>query len=132
MQPPDPELVDLDDAQPGAMHRQPADDQAADRECADGHRSDGQRADGQSADPLPELKPGQKRKETEGVFVLRSGVAEFVPVKTGIAGDRYFEVLSGLKEGEQVITGPFNSVRNLKDGDTVMLDDKKKEEAKKS
>ena len=86
---------------------------------------------GQTAEPLPELKPGQKRKETEGVFILRNGFAEFVPVKTGIAGDRYFEVLSGLKEGEQVITGPFNSVRNLKDGDAVLLE-KKKVEGKKT
>ena len=51
--------------------------------------------------------------------------AEFVPVKTGIAGDRYFEVLVGLKEGDQVITGPFNSVRNLKEGDEVKLEQKK-------
>ena len=43
----------------------------------------------------PELKPGQTRKETEGVFVLRDGRAEFVPIKVGIAGDRYFEVLCG-------------------------------------
>src|SRR5437762_11577141 len=38
-----------------------------------------------------ELKPGQTRKETEGVFVVRSGRAEFVPIKMGIAGDQYFE-----------------------------------------
>jgi HlyD family secretion protein len=72
-----------------------------------------------------ELKPGQTRKEVEGVFVLRNGFADFEPVKTGIAGDKYFEVLSGLKEGDQVITGPFNSVRNLKDGDAVQVDQKK-------
>jgi HlyD family secretion protein len=72
-----------------------------------------------------ELKPGQTRKEVEGVFVLRNGFADFEPVKTGIAGDKYFEVLSGLKEGDQVITGPFNSVRNLKDGDAVQIDQKK-------
>ena len=34
-----------------------------------------------------------------------------MPVKTGIAGEKYFEVLSGLKEGDAVITGPFASVR---------------------
>jgi hypothetical protein len=33
------------------------------------------------------LKPGQTRKETEGVFVLRGGKAEFVPIKVGIAGE---------------------------------------------
>jgi HlyD family secretion protein len=69
-----------------------------------------------SADELPK---GHTRKEEEGVFVVREGLTEFVPVKTGIAGDKYFEVLSGLKDGESVITGPFNSVRNLKDGDSV-------------
>jgi HlyD family secretion protein len=71
-----------------------------------------------------ELPPGQTRKETEGVFVMRDKVATFVPVKIGVAGDRYFEVLSGLKEGDQVITGPFNSVRNLRDGDEVKLEEK--------
>jgi len=69
-----------------------------------------------------ELKPGQTRKETEGVFVLRNGRAEFVPIKMGIAGDKYFEVLSGLTVGDQVITGPFNSVRGIADGDAVKVD----------
>jgi len=67
----------------------------------------------------PPLQPGQSRKETEGVFAIRDGKATFVPVKTGIVGDKYFEVLSGLKEGDEVITGPFASVRNLKEGDVV-------------
>jgi HlyD family secretion protein len=66
-----------------------------------------------------ELKPGQKREETEGVFVIRAGKAEFVPVKIGVAGERYFEITAGVKEGDQVITGPFDSVRNLYDGDLV-------------
>ena len=72
-----------------------------------------------------ELKPGQTRKETEGVFVFRNGRAEFVPIKVGIAGDKYFEVLSGLKEGDQVITGPYNSVRGMADGDQVKVEPKK-------
>ena len=66
------------------------------------------------------------------MFVLRNGDAEFVPVKTGIAGDKYFEVLSGLKDGDQVITGPFNSVRNLKDGDEVKIETKDKEKPRRS
>lgn len=69
-----------------------------------------------------ELKAGQTRKETEGVFLVRDGKAVFVPVKTGIAGDKYFEVLSGLKVGDQVITGPFASVRNLREGAPVVID----------
>jgi HlyD family secretion protein len=72
-----------------------------------------------------ELKPGQTRKETEGVFAVRDGRAEFIPIKLGIAGDKYFEVLSGLKEGDQVITGPYNSVRGMADWDPVKVDKKK-------
>ena len=71
-----------------------------------------------------ELPPGQTRKETEGVFVMRDKRALFLPVKVGIAGDKYFEVLSGLKAGDEVITGPFTNVRNLRDGDDVKLDEK--------
>jgi len=69
-----------------------------------------------------ELPKGQTRREEEGVFVVRNHIAEFVPVKTGIAGEKYFELLSGPKEGEQVITGPFSSVRNLQDGDPVKVE----------
>ena len=68
-----------------------------------------------------ELKPGQTRKELEGVFAIRDGRAVFVAVKTGIAGEKYFEVLEGLKEGDQVVTGPFQSVRGMQDGDAVKI-----------
>lgn len=68
-----------------------------------------------------ELKPGEKREEKEGVFVMKDGKAQFVIVKTGIAGERYLEVLTGLKEGDQVITGPFDSVRAMYDGDAVKI-----------
>jgi HlyD family secretion protein len=66
-----------------------------------------------------ELKPGQTRKELEGVFTVQNNKAVFMPVKTGIAGEKYFEVLSGLKEGDAVITGPFASVRTLAEGAAV-------------
>lgn len=69
-----------------------------------------------------ELPPGQERKELEGVFLVRDNKAQFVPVKTGIAGEKYFEVLSGLKAGDQVIVGPFSSVRELKDGGAVKIE----------
>ena len=66
-----------------------------------------------------ELKPGQTKKELEGVFTVQNGKAQFTPVKTGIAGEKYFEVVSGAKEGDVVITGPFSSVRELTDGAAV-------------
>jgi HlyD family secretion protein len=69
-----------------------------------------------------ELKPGHERKEIEGVFVVRDNKAVFEPVKTGIAGEKYFEVLSGLKEGDPVVTGPFSSVRQLADGAAVKVE----------
>ncbi len=76
--------------------------------------------------PPVELKPGETRKETEGVFVARNNVVEFVPIKLGIAGDKYFEVLSGLAPADEVVTGPYNSVRTMVDGDAVQLDVKKR------
>ncbi len=77
--------------------------------------------------PLPDLPPGQSRKETEGVFILRADNAvEFSPVKVGVAGERYFEVLSGLKAGDRVVTGPFSVVREIVDGDAVKEEKPKK------
>lgn len=72
-----------------------------------------------------ELKPGQKREETEGVFLIKDGKAAFVTVKLGISGERYLEVLSGLNENDRVITGPFDSVRGLYDGDLVTTEQKR-------
>jgi HlyD family secretion protein len=91
------------------------------REPAAGSGSDPRR---QSAGAVQaaELKPGQERKEIEGVFVVRDGKAVFEQVKTGIAGEKYFEVLSGLKDGDAVIVGPFSSVRQLRDGAAVKVE----------
>jgi HlyD family secretion protein len=69
-----------------------------------------------------ELEEGQERKETEGAFVVRDGRVTFVPIGVGIAGEQYFEVLDGLKTGDEVITGPYNSVRGLSDGDAVRVE----------
>jgi HlyD family secretion protein len=69
-----------------------------------------------------ELKPGQERKELEGVFVVRNGKAIFEPIKTGIAGEKYFEVISGLADGDSVVVGPFASVRQLADGAAVKIE----------
>ena len=86
---------------------------------------DPRRRRGTSVEPVAaaaEIKPGETRKETEGVFILRNNVVEFMPIKVGISGDRYFEVTTGLKVGDQVVTGPYNSVRGMTDGDTVKVE----------
>ena len=62
---------------------------------------------------------GKKKKEREGVFIVRDGVATFHPVKVGIAGDEYFEVLDGLKGGETIVAGTYQAIRDLKDGAKV-------------
>jgi HlyD family secretion protein len=59
------------------------------------------------------------RRVTEGVFVVQKGVVTFRPVRVGIAGDEYFEVLDGLKEGEVIAAGPYQAIRDLKDGTRV-------------
>ena len=100
------------------------------REPKDKRRRRSSSSGGSTLDPVAsaaELKPGETRKEVEGVFVIRGDKAktvEFAPIKMGIAGDKYFEILSGIKPGDQVITGPYNSVRNITDGDAVKIDNK--------
>ena len=60
-----------------------------------------------------------KKKDTEGVFVVNKGLAQFRPVKVGIAGEEYFEVLDGLKEGDSIVAGPYQTIRDLKDSTAV-------------
>ena len=79
---------------------------------------------------VQELLPGQTRKEMEGVFVRRGDAAEFITIKLGISGDKYFEVVNGLKAGDEVVTGPYNSVRTLADGDDIKVDELKKSTTK--
>ncbi len=57
--------------------------------------------------------------EREGVFVVEDGEARFVPVRVGISGDRYFEVLEGLDEDARVVSGPYQALRDLTDGEPV-------------
>ncbi|MDP6579817.1 MAG: efflux RND transporter periplasmic adaptor subunit [Vicinamibacterales bacterium] len=81
------------------------------------------RRDNQPAGSSEELPPGFSEEELEGIFVARQGRAVFLPVETGIAGERYFEALSGVEVGDLVITGPFSEVRNLEDGDAIRVVD---------
>ncbi len=57
-----------------------------------------------------------KKDEIQGVFVVRDGKAEFVEVKTGITGITDIEVLSGLQEGDQIVTGSYRALRTLRPG----------------
>jgi HlyD family secretion protein len=67
--------------------------------------------------------PGGRKREVEGVFVFGSdGKAHFNKVETGIKGDQDIEVKSGISEGDEIITGPYKTLRTLKDNDPVKRD----------
>jgi HlyD family secretion protein len=56
-------------------------------------------------------------RDIEGVFIVTAdNTVAFRPVKIGIAGDEYFEVVDGLKEGEKIVSGSFQAIRELKEG----------------
>jgi HlyD family secretion protein len=78
-----------------------------------------------------ETKPGETAtgtpRDEEGVFLMDGGQAKFQPIQTGLLGELSLEVVSGLKEGDTLITGPFKSLRTLKPGDAVKKEEKKKD-----
>ena len=65
--------------------------------------------------PKPKKEVG--KKDVEGVFVVGAdNKVTFRPVKVGVAGEKHFEVLSGLKQGERIVAGTYQAIRELKDG----------------
>jgi HlyD family secretion protein len=79
---------------------------------------DRERKPGDAADGTP--------RDEEGVFLNDGGKARFQAIKTGLLGELSLEVVSGLKGGETLITGPFKALRTLKPGDAVKVEEKKK------
>jgi HlyD family secretion protein len=77
-------------------------------------------------------KEDQDTKALEGVFIVENGKAKFVKVKTGISDDTYIEIIEGLKDGEEVVTGSYRAIsRELKDGSKVRVENKKQTKASK-
>jgi len=77
---------------------------------------------GDTASGLGRAKPSKDigKKDVEGVFVVGAdNKVTFRPVKVGIAGEKHFQVLSGLKEGEKIVAGTYQAIRELKDGALV-------------
>ena len=73
-----------------------------------------------------------QKQDVQGVFVIRNKKAEFVPVTTGITGTSDIEVLNGINEGDEVITGSYKVLRTLRSGSSVKIDNsvpKKEEES---
>lgn len=65
-----------------------------------------------------------KKEEVQGVFVITGGKAEFRKVETGITGSTDIEVLSGLKEGDEIVTGSYQVIRTLRNEAQVKVDNK--------
>jgi HlyD family secretion protein len=77
---------------------------------------------GDTAVGLGKAKPAKDigKKDVEGVFVVGSdNKVAFRAVKVGIAGEKHFEVISGLKEGDKIVAGTYQAIRELKDGALV-------------
>jgi HlyD family secretion protein len=71
------------------------------------------------AGPPADAEGEEVSREVEGVFLVQGETVEFVPVELGIAGDEYFEVLSGISVGDTVVAGPYQTIRQLRSGDPV-------------
>lgn len=67
-------------------------------------------------------KKDKSKEEVQGVFVVRSGKAEFVSVETGITGVTDIEVTKGLKEGDEIVTGSYKALRTMRPYASVKVD----------
>jgi HlyD family secretion protein len=74
------------------------------------------------------ISVSSSNEKQEVVFIIKDGKAVQVPVKTGISSTSDIEVLSGIQKGDSVITGPYRTLKKLKDGDEVKIKEEKKEE----
>jgi HlyD family secretion protein len=79
--------------------------------------------------PSGEKTEAGRLKTEQGVYALRDGKAVFTAIKTGITGELMVEVLSGVPAGEEIVTGPFKALREIKDGDTVKRMSEKEKKA---
>jgi HlyD family secretion protein len=75
-----------------------------------------------AGEDVPAATEEEDGEPVEGVYVLNGERVRFRPVEVGIAGDNYFEVLSGLEEGETVVSGSYQAIRELEDGALVRIE----------
>jgi HlyD family secretion protein len=79
-------------------------------------------------------KSGDAKKNLDVVFVVDGDHVKMVPVKTGISDETRWEIVEGLKEGDEVVSGGFRAIsRDLEDGKRIRKGsaDKAKDEEKK-
>lgn len=71
---------------------------------------------------LPTAPGSDAARDIEGVFVVEGDIVRFRPVEIGIAGENYFEVVSGIELGTTVVSGSFQAIRELSDGSRIRID----------
>ncbi len=82
----------------------------------------GEKGKAVAAEPSTTGQNANSKKEIQGVFVVKSGRAVFTPVKTGIMGTMNVQTLSGLKPGEEIVSGSYQVLRTLKNNTRVKVD----------
>ncbi len=76
--------------------------------------------------PIVPIQALGRRNGRNIIFVIRDGVAHQKEVKLGVMGERFVQIVSGVKPGDVIATGPFDVLRKLKDGDRVIVQEKKR------
>ena len=76
--------------------------------------------------PKQERTAAGRIKTETGVYAFQDGKARFVAIELGLSGELKVEVMGGLKRGQEIITGPFKTLRTLKDGERVKIETQKK------
>jgi HlyD family secretion protein len=90
--------------------------------------SEAKASEGEEEEEKAEEKEEEKeeKKDVEGIFVIENEKAKFVPVETGISDEQNIEIISGLKEKDEIIIGPYKTLRTIKDGNKVKVTKKSK------
>jgi len=76
--------------------------------------------------PRQEKTAAGRIKTETGIYAIKDGKARFLPIRLGLAGELKVEVLEGLPSGQEIITGPFKTLRTLKEGEKVKVEVEKK------
>ena len=79
---------------------------------------------GEAAPKLDAAAEKAKKEEVQGVFVVEKGKAQFKKVETGITGTSDIQVLGGLAEGDEIVTGSFQIIRTVRNGAAIKVDNK--------
>jgi HlyD family secretion protein len=88
--------------------------------------SEAKASEGEEEEAEEKEEEKEEKKDVEGIFLIENEKAKFVPVETGISDEQNIEIISGLKEKDEIIIGPYKTLRTIKDGNKVKVTKKSK------